>query len=164
MPLTGGPGHPVPRSRDARTGRPAEMAALCSRPARGGSVEHRIGEILVAMKACTAQELQAALQTQSIFGGRLGTNLLELGIVDHRQLATALSRAHNIPCLADALGAWRDDRVEYFFGHPEEVVASGAIGMAFGAGASGQTTPDTDGGLLWSLAAALCSAGGHPLP
>jgi hypothetical protein len=64
-------------------------------------VEHRIGEILVEMKACTPQELQAALQTQSIFGGRLGTNLLELGIVDQRQLATALSRAHGIPCLAD---------------------------------------------------------------
>ena len=64
-------------------------------------MEHRIGEILVAMKACTAQELQAALQTQSIFGGRLGTNLLELGIVDQRQLATALSRAHHLPCLAD---------------------------------------------------------------
>ena len=63
--------------------------------------EHRIGEILVEMRACTARELQAALQTQSIFGGRLGTNLLELGIVDERQLAVALSRAHGLPCLAD---------------------------------------------------------------
>jgi hypothetical protein len=65
-------------------------------------MEHRIGDILVEMKACTPQELQAALQTQSIFGGRLGTNLLELGIVDERQLATALSRAHGIPFLDDA--------------------------------------------------------------
>jgi hypothetical protein len=64
-------------------------------------VEHRIGEILVEMKACTPQELQAALQTQSIFGGRLGTNLLELGIVDERQLAAALSLAHGLPCLAE---------------------------------------------------------------
>jgi hypothetical protein len=54
------------------------------------------------MKACTPQELQAALQTQSIFGGRLGTNLLELGIVEGRQLALALSRIHGIPCLEDA--------------------------------------------------------------
>ena len=64
--------------------------------------EHRIGEILVEMKACTPQELQAGLQTQSIFGGRLGTNLLELGIVDGRQLARALSTAHGVPCLDDA--------------------------------------------------------------
>jgi hypothetical protein len=64
-------------------------------------MEHRLGEILVEMKACTPQELQAGLQTQSIFGGRLGTNLLELGIVDGRQLASALSRAHGVPCLED---------------------------------------------------------------
>jgi hypothetical protein len=64
--------------------------------------EHRIGEILVDMNACTPQELQAALQTQSIFGGRLGTNLLELGIIDGRQLARALSTAHHVPCLDDA--------------------------------------------------------------
>ncbi len=64
-------------------------------------MEPLIGEILVEMNACTAQELQAALQTQSIFGGRLGTNLLELGIVDERQLASALSRAHGLPCVSD---------------------------------------------------------------
>ena len=63
--------------------------------------EHRIGDILVDMNACTQQELQAALQTQAIFGGRLGTNLLELGIVDERQLASALSRVHGIPCVGD---------------------------------------------------------------
>ena len=66
--------------------------------------------------------------------------------------------------LPDQPNAWKDNKVEYFFGHPGDVVASGAIGMAFGAGASGQTTPETDGGLLWALAAALHSAGGHPLP
>jgi hypothetical protein len=64
-------------------------------------MEHRIGDILVEMKACTERDLQAALQTQSIFGGRLGTNLLELGMVDERQLAAALSRAHGIPCLGE---------------------------------------------------------------
>jgi hypothetical protein len=64
-------------------------------------LERRVGEILVEMKACTPQELQAALQTQSIFGGRLGTNLLELGIVDERQLAAALSRAHGLPCISE---------------------------------------------------------------
>ncbi|HET8539586.1 MAG TPA: hypothetical protein VFL83_06915 [Anaeromyxobacter sp.] len=60
----------------------------------------RIGDILVEMKACTPQELQAALQTQAIFGGRIGTNLLELGIIDEQQLAAALTKTYGIQCLA----------------------------------------------------------------
>ncbi len=59
----------------------------------------RLGDILVEMKACTPQELQAGLQTQAIFGGRIGTNLLELGIVDESQLAAALTKAYGVPCL-----------------------------------------------------------------
>jgi hypothetical protein len=81
----------------------------------------KIGDILVEMKACTPQELQAALQTQSIFGGRLGTNLLELGIVDERQLAAALSRAHGLPCIFEdvepepgAIEALTREQVERF--------------------------------------------------
>jgi hypothetical protein len=60
----------------------------------------RIGDILVEMKACTPQELEAALKSQAIFGGRLGSNLLELGIIDETQLAAALTRAYGVPCLA----------------------------------------------------------------
>ncbi len=60
----------------------------------------RIGEILVEMKACTPEELKAGLQTQTIFGGRIGTNLLELGIIDEGQLAAALTKAHGLPCLS----------------------------------------------------------------
>jgi hypothetical protein len=60
----------------------------------------RIGQILVEMKACTAEELRAGLETQAILGGRIGTNLLELGIVDESQLAAALTRAYGIPCIS----------------------------------------------------------------
>lgn len=60
----------------------------------------RLGEILVDMKACTDEELRTALQTQAIFGGRIGTNLLELGLVDETQLAAALTKAHGLPCLS----------------------------------------------------------------
>jgi hypothetical protein len=59
----------------------------------------RLGEILVEMKACTSEELRAGLETQAILGGRIGTNLLELGIVDEAQLAAALSRAFGLPCI-----------------------------------------------------------------
>ncbi len=83
--------------------------------------DRRIGDILVEMNACTRQELEAGLQTQTIFGGRLGTNLLELGIVDGRQLARALSTAHGVPCLEDdaepepeALSALTPELVERF--------------------------------------------------
>lgn len=41
---------------------------------------------------------------------------------------------------------WRDTRVDYFFDHPEEIAAAHGAGMAFGAGAGGQTTPETDNG------------------
>jgi hypothetical protein len=60
----------------------------------------RIGDILVDMRACTPQELQAGLQTQGMFGGRIGTCLLELGIIDEAQLAAALTKAYGVPCLS----------------------------------------------------------------
>jgi hypothetical protein len=66
--------------------------------------------------------------------------------------------------LPDVSTQWRDNKVQYFFDHPDLVVASGAVGMAFGSGMSGQTSPETDGGYLWSRAAALRGGGGQPVP
>ena len=43
-------------------------------------------------------------------------------------------------------GAWRDNRVRYLFDHPDAFVAAGAVGLAFGPGAPGQTTLASDGG------------------
>jgi hypothetical protein len=40
--------------------------------------------------------------------------------------------------------------------------ASDAVGMAFGSGASGRTTPETDNGDLMGRAAALKAVGGQP--
>jgi hypothetical protein len=65
--------------------------------------------------------------------------------------------------LSDTSYAWKDNRVEYFFSHPDRVAAGGAIGMAFGSGADGQTTPETDNGYVVGRAAALKAAGGQPL-
>jgi hypothetical protein len=67
-------------------------------------------------------------------------------------------------CDASGSGTNQDDKLDYFFDHPDRVAASGAAGMAFGAGASCQTTPENDGGHLRSRAAALAAAGGQPLP
>jgi len=41
---------------------------------------------------------------------------------------------------------YRDNRVKYFFEHPDALVEAGGFGMAFGTGAPNQTDATTDGG------------------
>jgi len=48
-------------------------------------------------------------------------------------------------------GQYRDNKVDYFLKHPNELVAVGALGIVFGAGAENQTTPSTDGGQYQTL-------------
>ncbi len=57
-------------------------------------VARRIGELLVEDGACAAEAVREALQNQVIFGGRVGTNLLELEAVTEERLAGALARRH----------------------------------------------------------------------
>lgn len=52
----------------------------------------QIGEMLVRAKAITPGDLEEAIGWQVIYGGKLGTNLLELGLVDERVLAEHLGR------------------------------------------------------------------------
>ena len=59
----------------------------------------RLGEILVRENACTEEALRNALKNQIIFGGRLGTNPLELQAVKEDALARALGRQHALPSL-----------------------------------------------------------------
>ncbi len=56
-----------------------------------------LGKFLLRDRAISAEQLAAALRHQVIYGGRLGTNLLELDYVDHDRLATALSQLHGVP-------------------------------------------------------------------
>ncbi len=62
-------------------------------------VSLRLGEILVSDGACALDDVRDALKNQVIFGGRLGTNLLELGALTEESLARALGRQHAMPCL-----------------------------------------------------------------
>jgi hypothetical protein len=48
-------------------------------------------------------------------------------------------------------GHYRDNKVDYFLKHPTELVAVGALGIVFGAGAENQTTPSTDDGQYQTL-------------
>lgn len=60
---------------------------------------------------------------------------------------------------------WKDNRVDYFMTHMDEVAAAHGVGAAFGSGAGGQTNPSTDGGNLVSKVQAYASAGGQkPCP
>src|SRR5512133_2985106 len=59
----------------------------------------RLGEILVQSGACKREAVADALKNQVIFGGRLGTNLLDLGAVRESDLARALGRRHGLPTL-----------------------------------------------------------------
>jgi hypothetical protein len=56
----------------------------------------------------------------------------------------------------------QDNRVDYLLTHPGEIAAGGAIGVAFGAGASGEATPEADGGNLAARARAYAAGASAP--
>ncbi|HXI03517.1 MAG TPA: hypothetical protein VNI57_10110, partial [Candidatus Saccharimonadales bacterium] len=55
-----------------------------------------LGELLVARGKLTNEQLQKALQAQMIWGGHLGTNLIELGYIDEDELGEILAEAHAV--------------------------------------------------------------------
>ena len=60
----------------------------------------------------------------------------------------------------DTSDHWKDNRVQYFFDHPAEFAQAHGAGIAFGAGAGGQTLPSSDGGYLVGRATTYLSGGG----
>ena len=69
--------------------------ALAIQPAPGKNV-HRFGEHLVRAGKITREKLVRALELQEDVGGRLGTNLLELGLVHEEVLLGALGSFHKL--------------------------------------------------------------------
>jgi hypothetical protein len=59
-----------------------------------------LARILRDRGVVTERQLQEAIQHQVLYGGRLGTNLYELGFVTEERLQDALARAHGVPALA----------------------------------------------------------------
>src|SRR5512144_2635006 len=57
----------------------------------------RIGELLVDSGVITREQLSDALSHQRQHGGRLGTNLVEMGLVDEKTLSAVLARQLTIP-------------------------------------------------------------------
>ena len=54
--------------------------------------EYQLGEYLLRRGLLTGKQLDDAIEYQCIYGGKLGTSLIELGLVTEDQVAKALSR------------------------------------------------------------------------
>ncbi|RMH44266.1 MAG: hypothetical protein D6689_02850 [Deltaproteobacteria bacterium] len=54
----------------------------------------RLGELLIAERVVTAEQVDEALRAQVLYGGRIGTNLIELGHAAIDAIADALGRQH----------------------------------------------------------------------
>ncbi|AKJ02851.1 type II secretion system (T2SS) protein E [Archangium gephyra] len=56
----------------------------------------RLGELLLQENVITPEALEEALESQVVHGGRLGTNLVELGLLSEQELARLLGKQHNV--------------------------------------------------------------------
>src|SRR6476659_8071470 len=59
----------------------------------------RIGELLLKEKRITADQLQQALNHQKANGGKLGYNLVKLGIVKDDEITALLSKQYGVPSI-----------------------------------------------------------------
>src|SRR5213075_2205969 len=57
----------------------------------------RLGELLVAAGLLTVEQVERALRAQVLWGGRLGTNIVELHYLDLDPLSKVLGRQHQMP-------------------------------------------------------------------
>jgi len=60
-------------------------------------VAMKLGEMLVREGKITSGELEETLKGQAIFGGRFGTNLVEMGFLDEQELTRFLSQKTGVP-------------------------------------------------------------------
>ncbi|ALC17434.1 hypothetical protein DSOUD_2684 [Desulfuromonas soudanensis] len=74
----------------------------------------KLGELLISQGKITAGQLEEALKYQVIFGGKLGTNLLEMGFLEEEDIARILSKKLGVPFMESAA---------HFASIPEEVIA-----------------------------------------
>jgi type IV pilus assembly protein PilB len=75
------------------------MTSLVIRQLPGVSMTVRIGELLLKEKRITADQLQEALAYQKANGGKLGINLVKLGMVTDQDMTSVLSRQYGVPSI-----------------------------------------------------------------
>lgn len=59
---------------------------------KANALQRRLGDYLLAEEALSPEQLDEAIEYQCIYGGRLGTSLVELGFVTEEHLAQVLSQ------------------------------------------------------------------------
>src|SRR5437762_1996764 len=59
----------------------------------------RIGEILLKEKRISPEQLQQALNHQKAGGGKLGYNLVKLGLVKDEEITSLLSKQYGVPSI-----------------------------------------------------------------
>jgi len=64
---------------------------------QGYAMQMKVGSMLVKQNIITEAQLEEALRNQVIFGGKIGTNLIELGYITADRLAEFLSRHKGVP-------------------------------------------------------------------
>ena len=57
----------------------------------------RLGEILVHLGLLTPEQLKAVLDSRDLLGGRIGTQIVERGLLDTDQISEALGRQMRMP-------------------------------------------------------------------
>ena len=62
----------------------------------------RLGEMLLKIGSLNAAKLEQVLGAQSVYGGRLGTNLVEMGFVGEEEIARVLGEKSGVPCVEAA--------------------------------------------------------------
>src|SRR5204863_2145313 len=87
-------GHQRRLSRGGTCGACASAEENCEeqRSGHGTLAAMKLGEILIQEGHLTQEGLEEALDWQVLYGGRLGTNLLELKLVEEEHLAKGLGR------------------------------------------------------------------------
>jgi hypothetical protein len=63
---------------------------------QGAPARSRFGEWLLAERILTPEQLDEGLKSQTVYGGRLGTNLVEIGYLGLDELAEHLTRFHGL--------------------------------------------------------------------
>lgn len=90
----------------------------------------KLGTLLLRNAAITLSQLEAALRTQVLYGGRLGTNLVELGFLDLEGLSSQLGELYQLPVadqhVLDHVGA---DALQWVDAHTAEQL--GVIPLGF---------------------------------
>lgn len=71
----------------------------------------KLGEALVKASLITKEQLRLGLERQVIFGGRIGTNLVELKILKESELVSFLSKYLKVPAVDPSKFASLDDEV-----------------------------------------------------